>query len=289
MVLLCLALLAGGLAVDATRRKRSDLRGAARLGAVVTFVTLCATLAIGNVDRSESFFAALDAMEGAVARSLIWGLQYFVFYLGVEPFVRRTWPTTMIGWGRLLQGRWTDALVARDTLAGLVGGAGIACLFLAERILRSWGGAPVAPWVSPLFGVEPLAGLQQTIGCFLETALYAGSFAMGYLVPLVLAQLAFRRQDIAVVAYMACLVATDLSGNDVTLVTVAFSVLKTVLATAILLRFGALALGVAGCTMIVASHMPQCGDLTVWTATPAWFALSVLGAVGVFAGYRVGR
>src|SRR5262249_23702413 len=49
---------------------------------------------------------------------LIW-----LFYLGLEPFVRRRWPDTIISWTRVLAGRFRDPLVGRDILIGSATGA----------------------------------------------------------------------------------------------------------------------------------------------------------------------
>ena len=44
-------------------------------------------------------------------------------YLGLEPFVRRRWPGRLVGWARLLAGRWQDPRVGRDVLIGAATGA----------------------------------------------------------------------------------------------------------------------------------------------------------------------
>ena len=47
---------------------------------------------------------------------LVW-----IFYMALEPYVRRIWPEMVISWSRLLAGRWFDPLVGRDVLAGARG------------------------------------------------------------------------------------------------------------------------------------------------------------------------
>ena len=37
-------------------------------------------------------------------------------YLALEPYVRRRWPEALIGWNRMLAGRWKDPRVGRDVL-----------------------------------------------------------------------------------------------------------------------------------------------------------------------------
>jgi hypothetical protein len=39
-----------------------------------------------------------------------------LYYLAMEPFVRRIWPTALISWTRAVSGGWRDPLVGRDLL-----------------------------------------------------------------------------------------------------------------------------------------------------------------------------
>ena len=38
----------------------------------------------------------------------------WIIYIACEPYVRRLWPQTMVGWTRALSGRFKDPLVGRD-------------------------------------------------------------------------------------------------------------------------------------------------------------------------------
>ena len=49
------------------------------------------------------------------------GVMYLV-YLAIEPFVRRSWPTMLVGWSRALGGRLRDAVIGRDLIVGVVAG-----------------------------------------------------------------------------------------------------------------------------------------------------------------------
>ena len=50
------------------------------------------------------------------------GVVVWLFYLGLEPFARRSWPHLLIGWTRFLDGRWRDPLVGQAVLAGVLFG-----------------------------------------------------------------------------------------------------------------------------------------------------------------------
>ena len=45
-------------------------------------------------------------------------------YLGIEPWIRRHWPASLISWSRLLAGSFRDPLVGRDVLLGAAFGVG---------------------------------------------------------------------------------------------------------------------------------------------------------------------
>lgn len=81
------------------------------------------------------------------------GLLIALFYAALEPIVRRSWPSLLTSWSRVIQGRWRDALVGRDVLVGLAAlGPMNSLLYLGlqqqEGLVRgnavgAWGGAAV--------------------------------------------------------------------------------------------------------------------------------------------------
>ena len=58
------------------------------------------------------------------------GVAAWIFYIGLEPQVRRFWPRSVISWSRVLLGRFRDPLVGRDLLTGVT--AGIAIVLLRQ-------------------------------------------------------------------------------------------------------------------------------------------------------------
>jgi hypothetical protein len=44
----------------------------------------------------------------------------WLFYVGLEPFVRRRWPGSLVSWSRVLAGSFRDPLVGRDLLVGFM-------------------------------------------------------------------------------------------------------------------------------------------------------------------------
>ena len=59
----------------------------------------------------------------------------WIYYVALEPYVRRRWPQIMIAWSRLLGGGVRDALVGGHVLIGIAMGIG-------ARPMELCGGSP---------------------------------------------------------------------------------------------------------------------------------------------------
>jgi serine/threonine-protein kinase len=117
-----LALLGGAiLLVRANLRAgRADRRGAGRI-ALFLLGMWTAAWALGarhsfDVDEETGRFLTVLAFS-LLNVGIAW-----LFYLALEPFVRRLSPDMLIGWTRLLSGQLRDPRVGRDLLIGVVTG-----------------------------------------------------------------------------------------------------------------------------------------------------------------------
>ena len=102
---------------------KSDQQGALRVAATVGILLMAAQLL-------EAHHTATGAEVFVLIGALSWALFVAAFtwlsYVALEPYVRRHWPHALVGWTRLLAGRWRDRRVGRDLLFGaLVGLAGV--------------------------------------------------------------------------------------------------------------------------------------------------------------------
>jgi len=137
-VLITVLLIGAAFAARANLRSgRADRRGAYRL-AVFTFFVIASQWIVGThvlslpEERQRLFLRIALGMFGGGAMYLI--------YLGLEPFVRRSWPKMLVTWSRLLAGRVRDPLVGRDLLIGAACGAGLVVLNVALTTLpQRWG------------------------------------------------------------------------------------------------------------------------------------------------------
>jgi serine/threonine-protein kinase len=86
---------------------------------------------------------------------------FWIFYVALEPYVRRRWPATLVSWSRLLAGGFRDPVVGRDVLAGCLWGALTVVLVRLQWHLPSWLGDPPAYPLS--VQVWQLLGMRASI------------------------------------------------------------------------------------------------------------------------------
>ena len=118
-----------------------------------------------HVPGSEEFLLIAETS----ARGILRGVLVCAAYLAIEPYVRRLWPHTLIGWNRLLRGRFGDALVGRHVLAGIVGGVlaqllGSAGLMFGNARQIVLLPEPIVGIGSGPFSLRPLMGPQVALG-----------------------------------------------------------------------------------------------------------------------------
>src|SRR5262249_56010888 len=83
---------------------------------------------------------------GRVVVGVAWGLYWaglcWLAYVALDPFARRLWPQTLIGWSRLLAGRFADPRVGREVLLGALAGVAWFALLALARLVPAWVGQP---------------------------------------------------------------------------------------------------------------------------------------------------
>jgi hypothetical protein len=120
-VLMFCAMLVAGVLVGRhnLRLDRADRAGALRVGAATGTLAMLAWL----IDEHHvPTIWELMLFVLAAGTSLFLSAMVAVFYLSLEPYVRRTWPSVLVSWSRLLAGGIRDRLVASDVLIGCATG-----------------------------------------------------------------------------------------------------------------------------------------------------------------------
>jgi len=130
--------------------------------------------------------------------SLMW-----IFYLAMEPSVRRIWPETVISWSRLLAGKWFDPLVGRDVLAGAAVGVITTLLALFEYQLPQWINSKALPVPLPsITSVTMMLHSTRNLGTLFSSAIESLYVGLVLLLYLVLARMATRRRWMAAASFI---------------------------------------------------------------------------------------
>ena len=120
--LLFLPLAAAAMAWRNLRLGRGDKRGANRLAGFVLVCELTYQFCSSHHVPSGS---EVGVLIQALGDSLFPAVAFWLVYIAFEPYLRRYAPNTLIGWSRLLGGRWRDPLVGGHLLAGVAIGLGV--------------------------------------------------------------------------------------------------------------------------------------------------------------------
>jgi serine/threonine-protein kinase len=135
-----LLVLAAFLARRNLRQGRGDPRGAFRLALFLLLTQLVAWALISH--HTPNLLVEWDNVVRATGHMLFFAGMVWLFYVGLEPFVRRRWPTVLVSWTRVLAGRLRDPLVGRDILGGAILGLGAALIEELARSIPVWFGSP---------------------------------------------------------------------------------------------------------------------------------------------------
>src|SRR5882672_8542312 len=159
VLLFSMVLAAAFLARRNYSQGRGDRSGAARLAFVMLGLEMALWLCRSHfVPDLDSFFLFVLAVSTALC---VAGATW-LFYLAVEPWVRRKWPQTIISWSRLLSGQVRDPLVGRDMLFGVIlGVVWILVIQIRYIPMMQMGAAP------GLYTTEYLIGGRQALGAWL--------------------------------------------------------------------------------------------------------------------------
>jgi hypothetical protein len=116
------------------RSSRGDTAGASRVAALVFILVLVSYLAQAHLNR-DWFTTIFAQLAPAVGSAAIQALLVWALYLALEPAIRQRMPELLVGWVRLLEGRWRDPRVGHDVLIGFaLGSLAAAALHVSNGI-----------------------------------------------------------------------------------------------------------------------------------------------------------
>jgi serine/threonine-protein kinase len=266
------------------RANRADRRGATRLAAfsaAVGFIgwLLSAHHSLAIQEEYQSLFRATSQMS--LAAGLTW-----VIYVALEPYVRRLWPDSLLGWSRLMAGHFRDPRVGRDVLSGVAVGAAASLIDAGRATIIPWLGH-VAP--SPTYGlsVQALNGPGMMAATWTRGSATAIQAALMFVLLLVLVRLTLRRTwlTIPIAALILALPASAQGGTTNTGLVYLFPLATGILLTLLVFRSGLLAFGIAWLVWNVTSNVPMVQDWSHWSAAAGNWTLAALIALALFGFY----
>lgn len=184
---------AGLLALRHVRRGRADIKGALHIS--LYFFAIDMILWAIGVHHDGSPQRELSLALNFLVRSLGYALRIWLYYVALEPLIRRFWPDMLISWSRLLSGRFRNEQVGRDILIGCLWGAAI---ILASIIVkRDW-----ERFLQP----DLIQGGRLALAQILNGHQAAGTGSLFYLTNLLLIRALFRNNWMAAAAFTLLMV-----------------------------------------------------------------------------------
>ncbi len=256
-VVYALLLSAGVIAWRNFRSGRGDRRGAAKLFLLYFGCMLGGHLIAGH---HAPVMGELNLFWKALSVSALNGAALYLFYIALEPWVRRAWPHTMISWSRFTTKGIRDPRVGRDILYGAAMGGVIAILKLIQTHLHGVAAPPSMPNLDGLQGIRPLLAFG------LETISNAIFDPMIVLFVLFLMRVLLRKRWIAATAAVAVLTLISLGTPTAPAIDIPATIIMELLEVVVLLRFGVPAVITGGIVAVYLLDVPITLDFSLWYA-----------------------
>ena len=300
VLILVLLVSAVVLARQNLKSGRADRRGAYRLAAVLFFTYAAFWVLLPHLSNLDQEVSRLFTYLGL--GMFVGGVMYLV-YLAIEPFVRRSWPTMLVGWSRALAGRLPDPVIGRDLLIGVVSGLLLSAVDLLDVLAPEiMGSSQAAMPMRPEIGILEhnrffLLTLASTFNNGLQNALLT---AMMFTVLREIVKRGLTRLKgkwlspdyVAATIALAFLVFLGIVSNENSQTMFGVLVLLQLVSAGVflivLLRFGLFATVVMFTTNALARRTPLTLQSAALYPGPAWVMLGVIFAVAA-AGFWMAR
>jgi hypothetical protein len=262
------------------RLGRVDRRGAFRL-ALFVFLTSLAGWTLGS-SHTPTFEGELWINYVNVTKSLFLAALLWLFYVAIEPHVRRRTPNRIISWSRMMAGGWRDPLVGRDVLIAVTLGVWMHLFgWLAELVARRLAIPPDARGLQFLNNAEFPRIAANFLAWQPGTSLLHG---LGFTFLLLMLGLLLRGERRAAIAAWLLYAAIFLSDGGHPLLIV-FALALGAIYVFVAARFGMLALTVAQFVFFMCEFYPYTTNFSAWYAGTTIFAALVVVALAVFGFY----
>ncbi len=248
------------------RLGRGDRRGAFRAGLAILVISLTGWLLTAS--HIPSFGPEVARLFDAIGRALFEAVVLWLTYLGLEPYIRRKSPDSLIGWTRLIAGQWRDPHVGGDLLIGISAGLAMTALMGLHNVLPPLvGQPPPMPLPTDMMGAM---GLRYGVGMIVRNVGEATSAAMLGTVGLTAIGILLRRRWAAILAALIVFTPVALNGMFILgtpLLDVVFAGLIILIFIGVIVRFGLLAAAATVAVHFITQNAPLTLNLSAWWAT----------------------
>jgi len=278
-----IAILLIGVGAALARRNlvlgRGDRRGAFRLAASMVGIGL--TVWVLGAHHVADFGGEAQLVARGAGAVLLVSAFLWLFYLALEPYVRRLRPATLVSWTRLLSGGFGDAVVGRDVLIGAAWGASVSLFSALCSRIPEWLGLPTEP--PSFFMLGSLLGVRITVSRVIDFVMGGILLGLGALLLYLILRFVLRRELPTVLAFVAILTFVVTAQSDPLWLGVTTGLIVMGSYTFVLLRFGLLAACAGPFFANCLNAFPLTTDLGSWYAGPTLTVLPVVAVLAVLA------
>jgi serine/threonine-protein kinase len=220
----------------------------------------------------------MGASLALFAAGFVW-----LLYIGLEPQVRRRWPTSIISWSRALAGQFRDPLVGRDVLTGIALGVAYSALDTLQLFAEgAFGKVPPQPLEQVFYLVRGTGG---EIGHLMHDVTSSLGDALLFFFLFFLLRLILRKDWIAAAAFVSIFAALGMAGSY-PLVDSIFTIVIYGGMIFILKRYGLLPLVMFFLTENILREGTLTTNLSAWYAGPVFYAVFFVLALAYY-GFQV--
>ncbi len=262
------------------RLGRGDRRAALRAAAIAFVASLVSWLLgaahFADVNREVARFFARTG-DALFQAALMW-----LTYLGLEPYIRRFSPDSLIGWTRIISGRWRDPHVGRDVLIGISAGLGMTILYAAHNFIPPLFGRPepMPIPVDPGVFMGTRYVLSIIIGLFSSAIINSMLAVVGIVALLILLKRAWLAWLAGIAIYVWVVVQGMFPpGTPILDLIIGLGIIA--IYVGVILRWGLLATIATLFTHFMLLRAPLTTDLNSWRATAGLTFTFVLAGLGV--------
>jgi tRNA A-37 threonylcarbamoyl transferase component Bud32 len=289
IVMPALMLAAAALAAVNIWAGRGDRRGATRAALFLLILQMAAWVI---TFRSTGMFGEdFTRLTGAIGRALFGSGLLWLTYLGLEPYIRRFSPDSLIGWTRILSGRWRDPQVGFDVLLGVCAGLAMTLLYAAHNLIPPLlGGAEPMPLTpadpNVLLGSRFVAGwMLQQVGSAISSGMLA---VVGVVTLLIVAKRKWAAHLLSSAIFVWVVIQGMFPpGTPVLDVSIGLGII--LIWTAVILWGGLLSTVAALAVHFVLLRAPITLAFSSWRGGPGITYLLLVGGVGLLAAYLAWR